>query len=198
MTPIEVDTKLAEVHGRYWALLNRRAGYLNQAETSRSSGSYFKSLAADLEPQINEVLAEMAPLEARYTGWTRAFVVPEGHVHSSMNCSTCRATTEFGWVTSMSGKTEAEIIEAAGSRACTVCYPNAPVDAPAGRIFHATEIAADQARQERTDGFDWGWSHPSFSSEDRDAISGLLAAKLGTTPEEQLQAAQKRAKNRMG
>jgi hypothetical protein len=33
--------------------------------------------------------------------------------------------------------------------ACTVCYPDAPVNAPAGRIFHATEQAAEVARQER-------------------------------------------------
>ena len=164
---------------------------------------------------------------------TRAFVVPDGHVHRSMGCSTCYPTTEFGWVTELSGSTEAEIIEAAGSRACTVCYQNAPVDALAGRIFHATEVAAQAARDERaakkatadakkatnvigpyrtsdrdlittvyaakaylTDGFEWGWSHPSFSPQDRDAIAGLLAAKQGTTSEKELEAAIKRAANR--
>lgn len=47
-----------------------------------------------------------------------------------------------------------------------------------------------------TDGFYWGWDHPSYSEDDRDAIASALAAKLGTTVEEQLEAAQKRAKNR--
>lgn len=241
-TPVEIDTRLAELHGQYVAHRSEAARLRSHAAQTIEWSPNNTDLAEKLldkadaaEAQAAQVAAEMAPLEAQYTGWTRAFVVPEGHVHSSMRCSTCRPTTEFGWVTELSGATEAEIIEAAGSRACTVCYPNAPVDAPAGRIFHATEQAAEQARQERaakkaaadakkaanafgpyrtagkwgekldtvykakaflTDGCEWGWDHPSYSSEDRDAVAGLLAAKLGTTPEEQLEAAQKRAANR--
>lgn len=65
----------------------------------------------------------------RRGGWSRAFLVSNsnGHVHSSMNCSSCFPTTRYEWVTDFSGKNEDEIIEAAGERACTVCFPNAPV-----------------------------------------------------------------------
>lgn len=238
-TPIEVDTKLAESHGRYAALRSKQLSYLKRAEQVRHRDPKYADqlvdMAKDCDDEVEETVAEMAPLEAQYATqrWTRAFVVPGGHVHSSMNCSTCYPTTEFGWVVEMSDSTQAEIIEAAGSRACTVCYPNAPVDAPAGRIFHATELEAEQARQKRaakkaaaddkkvanaigphrtsdrelistvhqakaylTDGFEWGWNHPSYSQEDRDAIAVLLAAKLGTTPENELEAATKRSKNR--
>ena len=62
-------------------------------------------------------------------GWNRAFLVTNdgGHVHSSMHCSTTRPTTQFAWMTDYSAKSEGEIVEAAGYRACTVCYPSAPV-----------------------------------------------------------------------
>ena len=62
-------------------------------------------------------------------GWNRAFLVTNdgGHVHSSMHCSTTRPTTQFAWMTDYSAKSEDEIVEAAGYRACTVCYPSAPV-----------------------------------------------------------------------
>jgi len=67
----------------------------------------------------------------RRGGWTRAFLVTDGHVHSSVNCSTCNngnEPTQFTWLTEFSDKTEAEVIDAAASRACTVCYPDAPVE----------------------------------------------------------------------
>jgi hypothetical protein len=64
-------------------------------------------------------------------GWTRGFLVTDGHVHSSMSCSTCNRgefATQFTWLTEFSGHTEAEVVEAAADRACTVCYPSAPVE----------------------------------------------------------------------
>ena len=231
-TPVEIDTMLAEIYGRRFNLVLRRVHLLERAKHS-IRGEELKAQAEALLPEIAAVDAEMAPLEEQYTGWSRAFVVPDGHVHSSMNCSTCYPTTEFGWVTRLSGFSEDEIIEAAGSRACTVCYPNAPVDAPAGSIFHASEIAAQEARAERvakkaavdakkranavgpyltcgrdrietvyaakmflTDGAEWRWDHPSYTPEDRDAVAELLAAKQGTTPEQEIEAAAKRAANR--
>jgi hypothetical protein len=115
--------------------------------------------------------------------------------------------------------------------ACTVCYPDAPVDAQPSRIFHETELAQEKARQERaakkaaadakkaanafgpyqpknswkletvtaakgflTDGYQWGWdAHPYFPASDRDAVAELLGVKLGTSPQEQLSAAARRA-----
>lgn len=72
-------------------------------------------------------------LQAEYVrrgGWTRAYLVDnaDGHVHRSTNCSTWRASTRYHWLTELSGHAESEIVELAGERACTVCYPTAPVD----------------------------------------------------------------------
>lgn len=83
---------------------------------------------------LAQVHAEQARIGEEFTrrgGWTRAFLVTDGHVHSSMNCSTCNNgeyPTVFTWLVEFSGGTEADVVEAAASRACTVCYPSAPVE----------------------------------------------------------------------
>lgn len=85
--------------------------------------------------RLEELEALRAPMDDEYArrgGWARAFLVVggDGHVHSSMGCSTCNRAgraTRFQWMTDFSGADEAAIVEAAGWRACTVCYPSAPV-----------------------------------------------------------------------
>lgn len=98
---------------------------------------------------------EQAPLHAEYMrrgGWTRGFLVTDGHLHRSMNCSTCFPTTQFAWLPEVSGKDEIEIVEMAGERACTVCYPAAPTMRSfqkASVFFTEEERARDAARDER-------------------------------------------------
>lgn len=79
---------------------------------------------------IAKVQRQMSALEGVHGayGWTRAFIVSGGHVHSSTRCHSCYETTVFYGVPQCSGMDEAEIVELAGERACTVCYPSAPVD----------------------------------------------------------------------
>jgi hypothetical protein len=110
-------------------------GY-GRLSTSRSSsvGQARKTLA-DIETigaQLAEVIQESSQLGKLYTGWSRFFVVTSsnGHIHSSMHCQTCRPTTTFGWLPSLSDKSEAEAIEHFGPAAeslCSVCFPDAPV-----------------------------------------------------------------------
>lgn len=93
----------------------------------------------------------------RRGGWGRAFLVTgsDGHVHSSMGCSTCNRgeqPTRFQWMTDFSGASESEIVDAAGWRACTVCFPTAPVGDPASlptRMFSDEDEAKEAARAER-------------------------------------------------
>ncbi|WP_020142301.1 hypothetical protein [Terracoccus sp. 273MFTsu3.1] len=106
--------------------------------------------------QATALKAEEAPLHAEFKrrgGWTRAFLATSsnGHIHSSRECSTCYETTQFFWFVDLSGHDEAEIVTKAGSDACTVCYPSAPVnDLKRPRsIFSDDEKAAQAAREER-------------------------------------------------
>jgi hypothetical protein len=86
-----------------------------------------------------DIKAEIEALEDLYTGWSRFFVVTSssGHIHSSMHCSTCYHTTTYGWLPELSGKTEAEAVEAHGPALCSVCFPSAPVDMVGGKITKA-------------------------------------------------------------
>lgn len=87
--------------------------------------------------------------------WNRAFLVPNGHVHSSINCSTCnkgKEATKFQAMTNYSNHSEDEIVENAGYRACTTCYPTAPVGNERNlptKMFTKSEEEKEQARIER-------------------------------------------------
>lgn len=108
-------------------------------------------------PQLTEryeaAQAAEAPYEAEWNrrgGWTRAYLVissgSQGHVHSTMACGTCFPTTQFHWMTELSGESEQEIVDQAGERACTVCYASAPVEL---RLDRPTQLfSADEKRRQ--------------------------------------------------
>lgn len=120
-TPIEIDTEIARLQAVESRLL--RELEINKHEIDRLRDAYI----------------------AR-GGWTRAFLVDnnDGHVHSTPACSTCKITTQFSWLTDQSGKTEDEIIEAAGELACTVCFPKAPANPKPGTIRRTDQVERDE------------------------------------------------------
>lgn len=103
---------------------------------------------------VAEVAAVIAGYQAEFVargGWTRAFLVTNtgGHVHSSMDCSQCYPTTQYQLMWPYSGKDEEHIVADAGERACTVCYPSAPVGVTGTKMFTDDEVKAAAAREER-------------------------------------------------
>lgn len=87
-------------------------------------------------------------------GWNRAFLVSNanGHVHSSTSCSTCRPSTRFAWMTQYSGADEGTIVQDAGHRACTTCYPSAPIGDSRSlptKMFTPEELASQKERAEK-------------------------------------------------
>lgn len=154
---------------------------------------------ADAEAEMAAAETAMAPYAAEWTrrgGWTRAYLVVtkgQGHVHRSMNCSTCYPTTQFEWVTALSGASEQEIVDAAGERACTVCYASAPVALRLDRattVFSRDEQAAAARREEKAaakavaqaaqitvEGFrDFGRAKTQVFKSERAATNALAAA----------------------
>lgn len=150
-TPAEIDGQLAEImirrasieaqivqHDMKVDALYRRLDSF--PDRVRLNGDYARKIIADADAAISGLRAQSAqlhdqaaPLYVEYDrrgGWTRAYIVKNasGHVHSSTRCQTCFTTTEFAWITDLSGHAESEIVEQAGEKACTVCYPSAPVD----------------------------------------------------------------------
>jgi hypothetical protein len=81
--------------------------------------------------------------------WTRFYVVPGGHVHSSTSCHTCYPTTMFVFVPQYSGMPHSEMVELAGERACTVCFPDAPVATRTRptSVWTPEELAEREAKQ---------------------------------------------------
>lgn len=152
MTPTEIDTQLAKIHGRINDCrdrLDRRKDELKRAEKAIASGrrswytpeevTAMESKIEALTGEMFTILEETVPLQAEFTrrgGWTRFFLVPGGHVHSSMSCSTCNngaQPTRFGWLPEWSGRSEEEALAALVGESektvlCTVCYPSAPVE----------------------------------------------------------------------
>lgn len=100
---------------------------------------------------------EALPYEAEYTrrgGWNRVFLATSsnGHAHNGQNCSTCHHgeyRTNFAWLIQYSGKSQDEIVADAGERACTTCYPSAPVNAKGTKMFTPDEVEAQTAREAR-------------------------------------------------
>jgi hypothetical protein len=254
-TPAEIDTELAQVEEKLYDAIARQAQQqdnvreIEEALKAKAEGrptrlSYLRDGDLDraraslrsLQDKVDALVAQAAPFRAEYTrrgGWTRAFLVFDGHIHRSVNCTTCYDTTRFGWLPAMSGLTEEEIVAAAGADACTVCYPLAPVETAGPRtVLHHTEQAAQAAREEREakrqaaaakkaanaiepairtewDKIDTVYKakmfltdsqespeHPWYPADVVNQVAEALAAKLGTTAQAQIEAAQKRAANR--
>ena len=86
----------------------------------------------ELKAKLAENGKQAEPLEARFdrAPWSRFFLVTNqgGHIHSSMRCSTCRPTTLFNWLPTLSGLSEKDAVEAHGAILCSVCFPSAPVE----------------------------------------------------------------------
>lgn len=86
--------------------------------------------ASDLVAAVTAIESKMEAEFHRRGGWTRSFLVTDGHAHRTNRCSTCHRggkRTPMYRFWEFSGMDEAEIVEKARDRACTVCYPSAPV-----------------------------------------------------------------------
>jgi hypothetical protein len=123
-----VKARQAKTHVEY---LERRGG---------GSAYHEQELAAarvkvdEAQARVARAAKMLAPYDAEFVSrgrWSRYFLVVTngtGHIHSSMNCSSCRPTTQYAWQPHMSGSSEAAAVGEYGSDMCTVCFPSAPTD----------------------------------------------------------------------
>lgn len=175
-TPVEIDEQLADLYDRLWAAreqadrrrseISRYQGYLEREGNFPHRIAEYERIierntdeAEGFDQEAADLVTQTRPLDTEYDRrgrWPRAFLATStnGHVHSSMDCSTCNKMgkmTRFAWMTDYSGAAESEIVDAAGERACTTCYPSAPVDilSRPTKMFSADEIAAAEARAAR-------------------------------------------------
>jgi hypothetical protein len=159
---VEIDTQLANLY-------DKRHNILYRLETAKKSVAFHQKYHSNdtaqitryeheiqtLQNQLFDVGNQILDLDDIYQQdpWTRAFLVinNNGHVHKSMDCSTCFPTTRYQWLVQYSNDDEATIVSDAGEDACTVCYPSAPAEVlnRPSRIVTADKVAKEKARQER-------------------------------------------------
>jgi hypothetical protein len=229
-TPIEIDTKLAELdYERFDRMMDavnydkaKKAMLERMERSAKSAQAYnrrwvesgdaqkevdnYDSKIKEAKAKVDELTAKMSVYDDEFNrrgGWTRAFFVANagGHVHKSMNCSTCYPTTRFQWLTSYSGMEENEIVGDAGDRACTVCYSSAPVDLlrRPSKINDPEKEAARKERDEKKAAKDAataakaianpdgtplvvnGWKQKTERSAEIEAVSNLVDVEVDKT-----------------
>lgn len=159
---VKIDTELSSWYDKRWDLVSKlesaedtKEFYEKHYSTRVDEIQKYSDRIVEIKLEIGKVNVEISKLNAIYNQdpWTRAFLVinSNGHVHSSMDCSTCFATTRYNWLVQYSNDDEKTIVEDAGQDACTVCYPSAPADVlnRPSRIVTADKIAKAQAKAER-------------------------------------------------
>jgi hypothetical protein len=159
---VKIDTELSSWYNKRWDLISKLESaedsvkfYEKHYPTSLEKIQESLEKVAKIKSEIVKVNIEIKKLNAIYDQdpWTRAFLVlaSNGHVHSSMDCSTCFSTTRYNWLIQYSNDDENTIVEDAGQDACTICYPSAPAEVlnRPSRIVTADKIAKAQAKAER-------------------------------------------------
>lgn len=138
-SPVDIDTEIARLSGKHQEqaiIIERQISYRDS--DSAYTRHFFEQDTLDAaEAKLAEIEAELGEVEALYTGWPRYWHVTNvgGHIHTSTHCSSCFPTTQYGWRTDLSGKTEQEVVDLEAYNACTVCMPIAPAEQKAAREY---------------------------------------------------------------
>lgn len=97
--------------------------------------------AIALRRDLRDLTGQIGRIEKAYADhpWRRHLFVPNpgGHLHSDPECSQLhkgRARTVLELVPAMSGRSDDEAVELAGTRACATCYPAAAAATGSGEI----------------------------------------------------------------
>ena len=160
-TPAQIDTEIARLSGVIaGAETVFENGLATIARIDAAQATYERDYPWNSQEKRAEAVAavskadaaahqartEMAPLVDEFVargGWTRFYLVVSagGHVHPTRGCTTCFPTTKYAWLTDYSGMTHEALVEEAGAMACTVCFPDAPVEV----LNRATRIKYESA-----------------------------------------------------
>lgn len=118
---------------------------------STSQVAFYEEQIAKAQAKVDELNPLAEPLRAIYRAhyWNRFILVPAGHLHRGTGCSTLRWTTQRYLLPDFSGADESEVVDLAGERACTVCFPAAPVNRPS--MLPVDVAAREAAAQERAE-----------------------------------------------
>lgn len=135
LTPVEIDTELNKLYFEKDRAVNNVEIYawLALKTKDEARAALHRERSEKWDAEANRLVALIRPLQQEFVdrgGWTRYWLVTNsnGHVHHTQHCTTTYAGTSFAWLTQYSGMPKADLVELAGEKACTVCFPDAPVD----------------------------------------------------------------------
>jgi hypothetical protein len=162
MTPVEIDTVLAELWAKAdaaWAKAAAcRAAIERNEDPTRLRWKWAPEKLARMiakdkkaEAEAREAAEAAVPYETEYVDrgrWKRYFLVvsSDGHVHRERNCVTCFPRTEYAWIVELADCDEEAMVLKYGEMACTICFPNAPAMKGWGSSYKARE-KADRKRE---------------------------------------------------
>ena len=151
MTPAQIDTTIADLEDKIFRLTrDRKYAEIRRDRTKAYAVHpkyaadevrqvYFRQNIDKAEGEIENINAKIADLDTQVQRfnheyiergrWNRYFLVTSsiGHVHRERTCSTCLPTTQYAWLPQLSDCVESDMVDQYGEKACTVCFPNAPV-----------------------------------------------------------------------
>ncbi|AYQ99311.1 hypothetical protein PBI_CANTARE_91 [Brevibacterium phage Cantare] len=128
------DKELYGLEFRAFSLSRRIEEYKSYINKYKTGATVDRFLVQRKEAQaeLAVVVAEVEKLNGVFKalgGWERYIIVPGGHIHN-YGCTTLYATTQTVEAYMYSAEKVESLIEKAGDRACTVCFPDAPVNKP--------------------------------------------------------------------
>lgn len=151
--PHEIDARLAELTEERGKASSTVAHYRREAERRRVDVATYAREIEAAEERVERATAAIEPLAAIYSAnpWPRWFpcLNTDGHLHTSLRCSTLHPRSRMGWATELSGRDAESVVAEYGTDVCTVCVPSAPVlPQPAYGSKSAQEKAAARAERE--------------------------------------------------
>lgn len=123
--------------------------YLTDEQINEMAAEYERAI--DAWHEANRAYAALESVHRAYN-WNRAWIVSGGHVHKvERGCPGFKANTTAHLLPQCSALTEDEIVDLAGERACTHCFPSAPVDklAQPSKLFALDEAEKAERKAER-------------------------------------------------
>lgn len=161
-TPAEIDGEIASIEAgiaETCAALDATRKNIARAEKDSYAAHLFplaesQARLEELSTRLTGLVDEKRPYTEEYSrrgGWSRFYLVDNsnGHLHTHTACSTCYDTTQFCWMTEMSGMTHAEAVEQGGELSCLACFPEHRAEIEAGRPAQIETPNQKKSREER-------------------------------------------------
>lgn len=154
-----IDNEIVEYASDLHMLNTNISRIEEQIDNYREKGEQFYGSAInrsisrmdELKKGLPEAIENLRKAESKYQGWSRYVSVPGGHVHyyDCSTLSTYKSQAATMLATEASALSTDELVEMAGERACTVCFPDAPVDRPS--MMRADIEAREKAAERKSE-----------------------------------------------